>query len=170
MDSTIVSAGAALGGVLLGQVLARSGEYRKWLRTERHKAASEMLAAAEEAKRGVYARSGSKVEDYENVRGEAMAEASRVFSALESVRLVFPSHVVELAERYSDIIGQFLAEQHGNPSALIGPPDEYYDVRAAFTHASGKLIAPGRSGASRRPDETASKGQLPPSAGHSGRT
>jgi hypothetical protein len=168
MDSTVVSAGAALGGVLLGQVLARSGEYRKWLRTERHKAASEMLAAAETAKRGIYVRSGSKVEEYENVRGEAMAEASRVFSALESVRLVFPPRIVEFAERYSGIIAQFLAVQHTNPSALVEPPDEYYDVRAAFTRASGKLIAPGRSGASRRPDVTASEGQLPPSTGHSG--
>ena len=47
MDTTIISTVAALSGVALGGLLASSGEYRKWRREERHRAAAELMAAAE---------------------------------------------------------------------------------------------------------------------------
>lgn len=51
VDAAAISAIAALAGVALGQVLARGGEYRKWLRSEQHKAAAELLAAGEAIRR-----------------------------------------------------------------------------------------------------------------------
>jgi len=50
MVTAIVSAAAALIGVLLGQVLTRDTEFRKWVRSERYKLCAEMLTAAEEAR------------------------------------------------------------------------------------------------------------------------
>lgn len=47
VDAVAISAVAALAGVVLGQLLARGGEYGKWLRQERQGAAAELLAAGE---------------------------------------------------------------------------------------------------------------------------
>jgi len=47
MRPEVISVAAALAGVVVGQLLSRSGEYRKWLRAERHKAGAELLAAGE---------------------------------------------------------------------------------------------------------------------------
>ena len=43
-----IAAIAALVGVILGQLLSRGGEFRKWLRAERHSACVRLLEAAEE--------------------------------------------------------------------------------------------------------------------------
>ncbi|WP_146179973.1 hypothetical protein [Micromonospora sp. RP3T] len=42
-----VGAAAALCGVVIGQFLARSNEYQKWLRTEQHTACARLLEAGE---------------------------------------------------------------------------------------------------------------------------
>ncbi|MBQ1020660.1 hypothetical protein KBX71_22670 [Micromonospora sp. D93] len=47
MSTPLISALAALFGVILGQLLSRSNEYNKWLRTEQHLACSRLLEASE---------------------------------------------------------------------------------------------------------------------------
>lgn len=141
METTIISAVAALAGVLLGSLLSRSGEYRKWLRTERHRAATELLAAGEAGRRGVYARHGR--EDTAAVRDEVMAEAARVHIALEAAHLVFPPSVVAAANQYSEITSEFLLRHWTDPTAKVEPSVAYYEARRALTAAVGRLVAPG---------------------------
>ncbi|MGW4295066.1 hypothetical protein ACWEH1_18690 [Micromonospora chersina] len=49
MIPAFVAAAAALAGVLIGQLLNRDAEYRKWLRSEQHLATAKFLAAARRA-------------------------------------------------------------------------------------------------------------------------
>jgi hypothetical protein len=63
VETTVISALAALAGVLLGGVLARNAEYRRWLRTERHKAAAELLAAGQAMQRNVAERFATTLPD-----------------------------------------------------------------------------------------------------------
>jgi hypothetical protein len=152
MQSAAISAVAALVGVALGQSLARSGEYRKWLRAERHRAATELLGAAEEARRGIYAR--HKGPDVSAIRDESMADSARVITALEAMRLIFPSDVIRIADQYSTIINMTLQRHFDNPDAEVEPPAAYHETRAALSYACGRLIAPrfiyGRLMATRR--------------------
>jgi hypothetical protein len=47
MSTALISASAALLGVILGQIFSRSGEYRKWLRSEQYGVCLSFLKAAE---------------------------------------------------------------------------------------------------------------------------
>jgi hypothetical protein len=49
VTTAFISACTALIGILIGQVLSRENEYRKWLRSELHGVCAEMLEAAEAA-------------------------------------------------------------------------------------------------------------------------
>ncbi|MGW0430944.1 hypothetical protein ACWDV4_00110 [Micromonospora sp. NPDC003197] len=50
MWTALIGALAALVGIIIGQILARSGEYRKWIRAEQHKACASFLEACESIK------------------------------------------------------------------------------------------------------------------------
>lgn len=92
MSAAIVSAIAALSGVALGQLLARSGEYRKWLRFERHATARDLLAAAEALRTHTVRQIGDRYEG--TVRIDAadtyIAALERLSLALEAVWTIYP--------------------------------------------------------------------------------
>ena len=154
MDAVIISAIAALAGVLLGGVLSRSGEYRKWLRAEQHKAATELLAAGEALRRGVYTRRSVRkdAEATAKAKAEAVADVARLRVALEALRLVFPAPVVERAQDYVEISSAFSAIDV-NAEVVVAQPQgydfEYFDARNALSAAAALVIAP-RGGLSPR--------------------
>ncbi|HCT79557.1 MAG TPA: hypothetical protein DGG94_14230 [Micromonosporaceae bacterium] len=106
MDSAVI----ALAGLVVGHLLTRSGEYRKWLRTERHKAIAELLAAGEVARRHsaervimAYGRNFDPARTGEAEKPEVyLADLESLGLALEAERTVFPHRVGVLAERFCD--------------------------------------------------------------------
>jgi hypothetical protein len=146
MDAVVISAVAALAGVVLGQLLARSGEYGKWLREERHRAAAELLAAAEALRRHSAARVVGRYvgTTRDDPADEHLADLERLTLAAEAVRTVFPPTVATLADQLSDAaqelayVGLKQRARAGEPS----PGDLYSSARAEFTGAARRLIAP----------------------------
>jgi hypothetical protein len=154
MNAAVISAVAALGGVALGQLLARSGEYRKWLRSERHKAAAELLAAGEAMRSHLVGRIGDlyKGTVTANAGDQFLADLERLTLAAEAARTVYPATVAALAEQFegaahglagvlADVMQKEQApekEQAPGPS----PGVRYMSARSAFTEAARHLIAP----------------------------
>ncbi len=144
MDAVVISAVAALAGVVLGQLLARSGEYGKWLREERHRAAAELLAAGEAIRRHSAARILDRVAGTirDAAADEHLADLERLALAAEAVRTVFPPAVATLADLLRDTAHELayvgFKKQPDGPS----PGDLYASARDAFTAAARRLIAP----------------------------
>jgi hypothetical protein len=144
VSSTVIGAVAALAGVLLGQVLARSGEFRRWLRAERHKASAELLAAGEALRR----HSADRVLDA--YRGDAPAgdgsgthltDLERLGLALEAFRTVFPGRVAALAQEFSDA-ARALAHLGVTEPPGEQPGDRYITARNKITEMARRMIAP----------------------------
>lgn len=147
MNAAEISAIAALAGVALGQLLARSGEYRKWLRAERHKAAAELLAAGEAMRRHSATRIGDlyatgTVRD--GASDEYLAILERLALALEAARTVFPPPVAALAERLENAAHglAFVPGKKKEQAQGPTPGDMYASARAEFTGAARRLITP----------------------------
>jgi len=100
MRPEVISVAAALAGVVVGQLLSRSGEYRKWLRAERHRAGAELLAAGEalrrhSAGRVLAAYAGGLAAEMpsggvSDPAGTHLADLERLGLAVEAVRTVVP--------------------------------------------------------------------------------
>lgn len=158
VSSTVVAAIAALAGVLLGQVLARSGEYRRWLRAERHKASAELLAAAE----ALHRRSAERLLDthYDDPPPDDapyLADMERLGLALEALRTVFPGRVEPLAqefreaaeawERYVRKMAKYRRDPFTKPDtqdseATKSAGSRYRAARDEMTDVTRRMIAP----------------------------
>lgn len=150
MDAAWISAITALGGVALGAVLTRNGEYRKWLRGERHKAATELLATGEAMRRALVVRRLSILSEKKGnaeqtrLEKEILTDQERIALALEAFRLVFPRRIAGLADEFVEAARAVarlpLDEQ---PSATAPKPgQQYLERRAALIRALSPLIAP----------------------------
>ncbi len=156
MPDTVVVASlaslAGLAGVVLGQVLARSGEYSKWLRSERHKSAAELLACGEAFRRhsaalilARYRASRAPEDDL----GDALdpeihlADLERLGLALEAVRTVFPRHVAALADEFGEATRRLAHVALAKPGEVsAGAGEEYAAARQSLTDEVRPLIAP----------------------------
>lgn len=144
MNAAEISAAAALIGVALGQLLARSGSYRKWLRAERHKAAAELLAAGEAIRKH---SAGRILDAYAGtVSGDParqhLADLERLDLALEAARTVFPAPVAAMAEQVADSARELAYGLKHASAATSSPGDRYYAARSRFSDAARCLIAP----------------------------
>lgn len=147
MSAAVVSAIAALSGVGLGQLLARSAEYRKWLRSERHAAARDLLAAAEALRTYAVRQIGDRYKGTirEDSADTYVAALERLSLALEAVRTVYPAPVAALGDQletaahaFASVLAELEQEQGQGPS--LG--DTYMTARAKFTDAARRLVAP----------------------------
>lgn len=146
MGTVVLGAVAGLAGVILGQLLARRGEDRKWLRDERHRAAAGLLAAGEALRRHSAARivalyAGS-IGDI--AADEYLTDLERLGLAAEAVRTVYPPAIAALADRLHDAAQGLayvgLAERP--QAAEASPGDLYASARDKFTAAVRRLIVP----------------------------
>lgn len=160
VSAVVISAAAALVGVLLGQVLARSGEYRKWLRAERHRSATELLAAGEAVRRHSAARVLALASGGSLPAGESethLGDLERLDLAVEGCLYGVPRRVAALAEDLGATVTAItavglrervamLAEDLGVDNPIPGeqpPGDTYRAARIRFTDAARRMIAPG---------------------------
>lgn len=170
MDTALAAPAAALAGVLLGGLLTRSGEYRKWLRSERHRAAGELLAAGEALRRhgaGRVLAAYARGQGLDGPPGESedaethLADLERLSLALEAMRTIFPARLAVLAEEFADAAGKLAipisaqppeARPEGTPGDRMSPQppearpdgtpgDRYYEARAKLTTAGRGKIA-----------------------------
>ena len=145
VNPAVISAVAALAGVLLGQALARSGEYRKWLRTERHRACAEMLAAGEalrrhSAGRVLAAYRGDPLPD--DASEVHLTDLERLGLALEAFRTVFPGRVAVRAELLSDAARTLARLDLHEPSTERQTGNRYLMARDEVTQMARLMIAP----------------------------
>jgi hypothetical protein len=117
---TIITASAALIGVIVGQFLNRNSEHTRWLRQERLTAAAELVRACDEVFTDqqihslLEGRLGEGVVTSEVIRrvvghsGEPIARTIELWAkaehALATVRLVFPKNVSNLGEGLRDAV------------------------------------------------------------------
>jgi hypothetical protein len=150
----IVGPLAALVGVLVGGLLTYSSEYRKWLRAERHKAVTELLAAGEAMRRHSAARiaaryAASRLVDLEQAAGALdpeihLADLERIDLASEAMRTLFPTVVVELVEEFCAAAQalphvEFTARAADEPAKGAG--EMYFASRAKLVRAVRTMIA-----------------------------
>lgn len=148
MESVVVSGIAALAGVLLGGILSRNGEYRKWLREERHKASVEFLAAGESIRKNASLHSLNLLREgvsptaleFQEAWELRFAETERMFMALEAICLISPPSASVAAREYADELLKF---QNSNldKSAPKQPEGEIRRKRNAVTVAFSRAIA-----------------------------
>lgn len=144
MNAAIISAVAALIGVALGQLLARGSENRKWLRTEQHKAAAELLATGEAIRRHRASRilDGYACTVRPDLADVYLADLERLDLALEAARTVFPADVAGLAERFAEAVVGIARSGYDQVEKLPSPGDRYFAARSSFTKAARHLMAP----------------------------
>jgi hypothetical protein len=158
----IITPVVALIGVVVGQVLARDGDYRKWLRSTRHDAATELLAVGEAVREHAATRIGARYALGQVIPGEPMEEQTlqgmsgeivlgdirRLTLAIEAVRTVFPRRVADMAETFGATVTALarlsmarpeeFPQSEGNP----GQHQQYEQARRRFTEVVRSLVAP----------------------------
>ena len=144
VNAAVITAIAALAGVVLGQLLARSGEYRKWLRSERHKAAAELLAVGEAIRRHSAARIGDLYTGTVRAGGadEHLGDLERLALAVEAARTIYPPETVALIGRLEAAAHELVYVPHKEQSQGASPGEVYASARDEFTEAVRRLIAP----------------------------
>jgi hypothetical protein len=149
MPDYVAGVVGALAGVVLGQLLARSGEYSKWLRSERHRSAAELLACGEAFKRHAADMIGARYAgDPVDSEGH-LADLERLALALEAVRTVFPGRTGALADDFGEAAQRLTHVAAGVAEVTPGEPTpgERYDrARRSFTEDVRLLIAPTPAG------------------------
>jgi hypothetical protein len=106
----IVGSLAALAGVLVGGLLTYSSEYRKWLRSARHEAVTELLVAGEAFKRHSAARIVARYSQGVDLGQQAerydpethLADLERISLACEAMRTLFPTGVMVLVDEFRE--------------------------------------------------------------------
>lgn len=138
MDSAWIGVIGALAGVVLGGVVSRNGEYRKWLREERHKAAAELLAAGE-AMRAIFTdRAVTGLHEDPDLteperRKARIAAGERLTLAMMSVRILYPDRVVAVAEQFEESASAIRHIRLESPKTDPESPGfRYFDRQAAL--------------------------------------
>jgi len=143
----IVGALAALVGVLVGGLLSYSSEYRKWLRAERHKAITELLAAGEALRRHSASRivaryAAGQLVDLGQAVGALdpdihLADLERIGLAGQAMRTLFPTGVVELVEEFCHAVQAIPLVE---PSSKSADQPTYEKAGAAYFASRAKLV------------------------------
>jgi hypothetical protein len=149
VDTAWISAITGLSGVTLGALFARSGEDRKWLRMEQHKATAELLAAGEAMRtiftdRAVTGLYENPDKSEPNRRKAITTGGERLELALQAFRLVFPNDTAAVAEAFCESARKIrhlrLDSPEVDPASLAY---RYFDRRAALTDAARlKIVRP----------------------------
>ena len=144
MPDAVLGIVGALAGVILGQLLARSGEYSKWLRSERHRSAAELLACGEVFRHHAADRVRAMYVG-EPIDGEVLlADLERLALALEAVRTVFPARTAALADELGEA-GRQLTHAGETKPGVPTAGQRYEEARRRFTDEVRPLIAPSRA-------------------------
>lgn len=147
----------ALIGVIIGQLLARGGEYRKWLRTERHIACARLLevcelihvrasnsdvvhAVAEQREKSITVDSVAEAKLMMDQALARLAEQSelseaQVASIREKTEELLPLEVAKAV--HTETLGRFQAD----PVSWLSETSQSWE-RLTFARESLRLVAP----------------------------
>jgi hypothetical protein len=130
---TIVSAVAALAGVVLGQVLTRNTAKQNWIRDANRKAAVQCLAALEVSRHVVDDMRGANSAEQRDHCYLKWRESMRdIYPAVAEVDLLFPPMVRKALRPTTESLNKYMTAVRKQSNDWRASLDSYHDERRAL--------------------------------------
>jgi hypothetical protein len=137
----IISAVAALAGVLLGQLLARNTTKQNWIRDSNQKAAVQCLAALEASRHIVDdMRRASSQEQRDLYYARWLESMKQVYPAVVEIDLMFPPTVRKALRVTTDSLNDYMISVRKQSPDWRSALDEYHDKRREFVNGMRKVL------------------------------